>query len=248
MPHLFQNYEDRIKKEPDEAVKMLRNLSDAVRFLQDKITGAINDLELPEGTIASMFSDTIVVSILKTESAGVLYLFELLKELQINLLMKDILLRGGIVYGKLVHTENLIIGPALVNAHNLESKSALYPRIVIDPKVLRLYIRENGEQKESLRLADYEYHFTFKEDFDGTSYIDYFNSVKEYTPLKDINEYFVMMNELIMTGTRSRDIGIRMKYMWMKNKLKDANYSVEEKYQWKTKALHNKRFAGRSIK
>lgn len=249
MPFKFRNYEERIvafidilgfadkiritenEDKPEEAEVMLRNLSEAVRFFQLKIKKAIDEQGFPVGTIASMFSDTIVVSIPKAESEGVLYLFELLKELQINLLMKDILLRGGIVHGKLVHTEQLIIGPALISAYNLESKSALYPRIVIDPRVLSLYVRNSGEIRKSLRLKDYDYHLTFEEDFDGTSYIDYFNSVDEYVPSKNINAYFEKMNEIIKKGTnRTKDIGIRMKYMWMKKKLSFANYLDEVKH------------------
>lgn len=259
MPFRFRNYEERIvafidilgfaekikvtekEDEPEVAEAMLRNLSEAVRFFQTKIKKAIEELDLPGRTIASMFSDTIVVSIPKAESAGVLYLFELLKELQINLLLKDILLRGGIVHGKLVHTEQLIIGPALVNAHNLESKSALYPRIVIDPRVLFLYVRNNGETKKNLRLKDYDYHLTFTEDFDGTSYVDYFNSVDEYVPMKNTTAYFAKMNEIISKGTSrsTKDIGIRMKYMWMKKKLEQSNYTDEIKYS-KKKARRTK--------
>lgn len=251
MPFIFKNYEDRIvafidilgfaekikvtekEDEPMESEAMLRNLSEAIRFFQIKIKKAIEESELPPRTIASMFSDTIVVSIPKAESEGVLYLFELLKELQINLLMKDILLRGGIVHGKLVHTEQLIIGPALINAYNLESKSALYPRIVIDPRVLYLYIRNNGEINKNIRLKDYDYHLTFTEDFDGTSYVDYFNSVDEYVAMKNSSAYFAKMNEIIKKGTsrNTKDIGIRMKYMWMKKKLEQSNYPNEIKYK-----------------
>lgn len=227
------------KDKPEEAREMLTNLSSAVRFFQKKIKEAIEDILLPAGTIASMFSDTIVVSIPKDESGGALYLFELLKELQINLLFKNILLRGGIVHGKLIHTEQLIIGPALVSAHDLESKSALYPRIVIDPRVLFLYVRQNGEPVKSLRLGDYEFHLTYAKDFDGTSYIDYFNSVEEYVPMKDSSAYFAEMNKIIRKGTArsQRDIGIRMKYMWMKEKLSIANYSDEVKYPEETKTI-----------
>lgn len=250
MPFKYRQYEDRIvafidilgfsekikatesEDKPQAAATMLKNIQEAVLFFQRKIKKAIEEVDLPNGTTASMFSDTIVVSIPKAQSAGVLYLFELLKELQINLLMKDILLRGGIVHGKLIHTEQLIVGPALIAAHNLESKSALYPRIVIDPRVLSLYIRNNGEIQQSLKLKDYDSHYTFADDFDGTSYIDYFNSVDEYVPQKNIEAYFTKMNEIIKKGSgkTAKDIGIRMKHMWMKKKLEIANYLPEIKH------------------
>jgi hypothetical protein len=58
--------------------------------------------------------------------------FEILKRIQIKLIGYEILLRGGIVVGKLLHENNIMFGPAFNQAYDLESKSALYPRIVID--------------------------------------------------------------------------------------------------------------------
>jgi hypothetical protein len=51
---------------------------------------------------------------------------------------RDIWLRGGISYGQ-VHiddTKNIIVGQGFINAYLLE-KAAVYPRIIIDPKILR---------------------------------------------------------------------------------------------------------------
>lgn len=123
-------------KKHEEVQAMLHKLQEVIRFLQSEIKKAIAKHDLPNGTTASMFSDTVVVSIPKAESRGVWRLLQLLKKLQIKLITNDILLRGGIVHGKLIHEEQLIIGPDLVNTFEVESKSALYPRIVIDPNAL----------------------------------------------------------------------------------------------------------------
>lgn len=242
MPFRHKEYEDRIvafidilgfsemikltdrDDRPEDAKIMLNNLLNTLMFLQRKIKESIELKELPAGTMASIFSDTIVVSIPRMETQGLLYLFELLKTLQIKLIKNDILLRGGIVRGKLIHTDRLIIGPALVSAYNLESKSALYPRIVIDPLIMSLLVRENGKSI-GYKLKDYDYHYTFDKDFDGTYYIDYFNSVDDYVVSKDVKSYFAKLNELIAKYMDKRkDIGIRMKYSWIKSKVEIANY------------------------
>lgn len=216
---------------PVEAAQMLNSLTSSVRFLQKRISKSIQDSELPTGTLASMFSDTIVISIPKAESNGALHLFEILKELQIQSIEKNILLRGGIVHGNLVHRDQLIIGPALINAYNVESKSALYPRIVIDPRVLSLFVRENGAPIKDFKIRDYDFHLTWSDDFDGTSFIDYFNSVDEYIPDGNTKKYFEILNEMINKGIRyQKDTGIRMKYMWMRKKLELANYPDDTKY------------------
>ncbi len=46
------------------------------------------------------------------------------------------LVRGGITIGKLFIDDIMVFGEALVNAYNLESKIATYPRIVIDSKTM----------------------------------------------------------------------------------------------------------------
>src|SRR6476646_1099814 len=76
---------------PEEAATILKDLTDSLQILKRLISKSIEDEELPLGTMASMFSDTIVVSVPKTQSYGVLYLFELLKTLQIRLIQRAIL-------------------------------------------------------------------------------------------------------------------------------------------------------------
>jgi hypothetical protein len=213
----------------EEATLMLIKLQNVIRFLQSGITKAISNKKLPSGTRASMFSDSIVISIPKAESRGVWTLFKLLKELQIRLIFQNILLRGGVVHGKLIHENQLIIGPALINAYEVESKSALYPRIVIDPNVLRLYERKGGISIMKLRIEDRDDGKTIAHDLDGTSFIDYFNSVDPYIT-EDVRTYFIALNEMIRKGlNRKYGTGIRMKYMWMKEKVINSSYPNEIK-------------------
>ena len=176
-----------------------------------------------------MFSDLIVFSQPQSESVGVLAMFAALKKLQISMLNKNILLRGSIVFGKLIHKDNIIIGPALVNAYNVESKSAVYPRIVIDPIVVNLYLRKDGIiQAGRRRIKDFDYEFTFSDDFDGTYYIDYFNCIDDYLTDSESKLYYLKMEKLIQKGKNNKDTGIRMKYLWMNEKLKEA-YDITER-------------------
>ena len=220
----------------DEASAMLNKLQEVIKFLQSEIKKSISRHDLPSGTNASMFSDSVVVSIPKAESRGVWRLFQLLKKLQVKLIANNILLRGGIVHGKLIHQEQLIIGPALVNAYEVESKSALYPRIVIDPNVLHLYVRKNGQNISNLRLTDKDDGRTIMKDLDGTSYIDYFNSIEDYYE-GNVEEYFLTLNDMIRKGmNRKFGTGIRMKYMWMKEKVNGSNYPDSIKASGKRKS------------
>ena len=55
-----------------------------------------------------------------------------------RLISNDILCRGAVTYGKLIHTKEMIFGPALVQAYETESKAALYPRIILSEDLINM--------------------------------------------------------------------------------------------------------------
>ncbi len=201
----------------------LNRLCEAVYSIQDYIREAQQDFDLPETSNVTQFSDSIVISLKMEDSYQMLAVFQLLKKIQVNLIRENILMRGGIVKGELIHTKELLLGPGLVNAYYLESKCAQYPRIVIEPRVLWQFARLKGDKKK-LRLKDYDYHKTFKADVDGTSYIDYFNDIGEYLNNGNEELYFRDLCELIRVNIDSEDISTRIKYLWMREKLKQSEY------------------------
>jgi hypothetical protein len=210
----------------------LNTLCETVHSIQDYLKEAQDDFDLPETSNITQFSDSIVISLKMEDSYKMLAIFQLIKKIQVNLIGNNILLRGGIVKGELIHTNDLLLGPGLVNAYNLESKCAQYPRIVIDPKVLWQFARIGGVKKQ-LRLKDYDYHKTFASDNDGTSYIDYFNDVDNYLNNGDSFYYFQNLCEMIKGGIDSDDISIRIKYLWMREKLKNSEYFGRYKTEYR---------------
>lgn len=56
--------------------------------------------------------------------------------IQTELVSHDVILRGAVSYGEIYAEGNVIFGPALVRAYELETKMALYPRVVVDPDLL----------------------------------------------------------------------------------------------------------------
>lgn len=204
------------------AQKQLDVLHSVVSSIRTYTNSTRNKSLLGNGSQITMFSDTVVFSIPKAESARVLAMFRVLKRLQMSMLAKGILMRGSVVHGELIHTDDVIFGPALINAYNVESKSAVHPRIVIDPRVTYLYLRKNGKPIGNQRIKDHDWERTFDQDFDGTYFIDYFNEANEYMPNISNSQYFSHMVKLIKKGLASQDTGIRMKYLWMNEKLKEA--------------------------
>lgn len=88
---------------------------------------AQSDLEV------SVFSDSIVISKPDRDVRSVIHT---IVHLQAQMLRLGILLRGGISAGRSVHKDGLLYGEGVLAAYHLESKVAVYPRIVLDSELL----------------------------------------------------------------------------------------------------------------
>ena len=58
-------------------------------------------------------------------------------EYQFNLSLEGLFVRGGVSVGDFYINEDIVFGPALLDAHNTESKLACYPRIILDDKTVK---------------------------------------------------------------------------------------------------------------
>lgn len=79
----------------------------------------------------SLFSDTIIIESLDDHPMGFWNMIQVISSLRLQLLQKGLLIRGGISFGSHFSQKGVLISPALVEAHILESKKAIYPRILI---------------------------------------------------------------------------------------------------------------------
>lgn len=101
-----------------------------IKFLKDSSarTGtAQSELQV------SVFSDSIVISGAFDKIHNVIWSAI---HLQCALLLSGILVRGGISHGRTVHADDILYGEGVLYAYYLESKAAIYPRIVLDPKLI----------------------------------------------------------------------------------------------------------------
>lgn len=85
----------------------------------------------------STFSDNIVISSIPHKDVTPYFLREM-AGIQLMTASMGFLLRGGIAVGDIIHDEEVVFGPALNRAYELESNVAVYPRIVVDEPVLRI--------------------------------------------------------------------------------------------------------------
>ncbi|MGP1508585.1 MAG: hypothetical protein ACTTJW_06900 [Sphaerochaeta sp.] len=99
--------------------------------------------------IVTHFSDSIVFSVKAEQQDVILLLLDYIHYLLITGIQYGILFRGGITYGKVVHTDKMLFGPAMNKAYSLESKTAVYPRIIIDNDVIKQIFKHKGPQADN---------------------------------------------------------------------------------------------------
>jgi hypothetical protein len=134
-----------------------------------------------------LISDSIVVSC-KSNKENLSELIFVISKIQYQLLLRGILLRGGISFGNLYinKSNNIIVGPGLINAYQLE-KSAKYPRIILDRRLISNFFDStsaftsyiNSFFKKLYGQEDEKVKFDKKLN-DGWPYINYLRKVIMY--------------------------------------------------------------------
>lgn len=82
----------------------------------------------------STFSDSIAMSA-KNNAIGIGIVMSYCLFVSLDLLSEGIMVRGAVTRGRLYHANGLVIGRGLTDAYLLESKAAIYPRILIAEEV-----------------------------------------------------------------------------------------------------------------
>jgi hypothetical protein len=143
------------------------------------------------------FSDSIVRAVNihseanKKHPIGLLF-SELISILwaQMNMIYKGYFVRGAITIGNVAITSTQVFGPAFIEAHELESQVARYPRIIVSPRALRcldtcdILIKEG----HSIPIEKGYVKRLLKEGDDGIWFIDYLNASR--SEVDDDQEYF----------------------------------------------------------
>ncbi|MBN7817782.1 hypothetical protein [Algoriphagus pacificus] len=111
-------------------------------------------------------------------------------------------LRGGIDYGWMLDEEDIAVGKPLANAYYLESRVAMYPRVVISDSFCDL-------------LKDIEADFDFQlKTEDKLTFIDpFYNAVKAADRVEFFETYRIKILEKL--GIKYEEPKIGLKYKWL---------------------------------
>jgi hypothetical protein len=121
-------------------------------------------------------------------------------------------------YGKLFHTDRYLFGPALNEAYYLESRVAVYPRVILSEKMIEIGKTYHAKHHDSYREKEFIKQL-ISLDADGMYYVDYFDVMGELDdPEYDYPYYLSKLRELIKKGLDNSNPNIKVKYQWMAQK------------------------------
>lgn len=201
----------------------------------------------PLNTSISLISDSIVLSTDISDAARgnvppdletrLWYFIRYVGSIVLELVSVGLACRGAIVYCDIYHHRepnfNMVVGPALIKAHDLERRIAIYPRILLDSTLIctwKKYVTsEFPEVQESWRNV-------LKQDQDGEWFLNIFHghfveTAKlirrqryQYDPAEYQKDYdhLKKADDFIREGCKHRDRRVRVKYMWLKALLEGA--------------------------
>jgi hypothetical protein len=199
----------------------IQNLIDTLTLIKSHLNNDLQEKSKLQSRQITQFSDSIIISFKEDQDGEVFNTLYDIQKLLIILVEKNIICRGAISYGKLIHNDNYIFGPALNKAYETESKAALYPRIILDKTIIEIGMKYHYIDNTAIEEKSAIKNLLLK-DTDEMYYIDYFLNPEPALPdfKKDLGPYIKTLREIIVNGIKnsSEYPDIKIKYNWMRNK------------------------------
>lgn len=181
-----------------------------------------------ESYVVSFSDSTFRIRPIDSEAVGVRVPFELLVHhemsniayLQCGMFRVGLALRGGFTLGDACVGEGMFFGPGVNRAYRVESRLAVYPRVIVDRRLVAA-LGDGGSAAR--RGAEERVRRFLMEGEDGLVFVDYLGFVwhdlfpafggELLRPLLEAHRDFVLKN----IGVHGGDERVLSKYLWMKN-------------------------------
>lgn len=163
------------------------------------------------------FSDNIALALelstLRDQDEAIKAFIKYISVFQGAALKTGFLFRGGIALGQLYmdSSSNFVWGKALVEAHVLEEKSAIYPRVVLS----RQFDKFDLPNMPRVRL-----------DFDGLYFVDYVPTINKTYPEWIERTQIEIRSQVVAREGKSGQERVLQKYGWLQRYIDQCNQSV----------------------
>lgn len=172
----------------------------------------------------TVFSDSIVISY-SLDYGNIYWILSDLIYFQKKMISEGIVVRGGVSIGELYHQDDIVFGPAMIDAYCLESKEAIYPRIIFTKETFNKSIKESLEENSELgEESMYSLELIKKdEESDSIYYLDFllkddggydYQAKLKYE--KDYSIFIENVRRVIENGSKEKEPRTIEKYTWLK--------------------------------
>lgn len=215
----FKEIIKKVGENEQEAIKVIKHLQDSIeKAIESNLNHKISPDEEPLATDSKykIFSDCICINAdcisgqtAELASNNVFTFLLTLIYIQAELMLKGIFIRGAVSIDNHYSNDEIIFSAALVKSYNLESKDAIYPRILIDETVISFLQYHDHE-------GDFEIlNSIIKRDVDGHSFLDYLEYVSELDYDIEAMEVLVKHKDIIEKNLKSEHPAtVKEKYLW----------------------------------
>jgi len=176
---------------------------------------------------ALVFSDCVIrVSNINPDEPFIDHLFSELYALlhaQCELIDHSILLRGGICYDNIHIHDDKVFGPGLIKAYELESKFAIYPRIIIEPGLIRELNNYLQTFEETHSFEDPNAKIIkdlLKQGDDGMWFLNYAEAIDGEFDDQEMYPIFLKRHHdiILKKSANYQDLNsVQSKYIWLAN-------------------------------
>jgi hypothetical protein len=139
---------------------------------------------------------------------------------QFELANRGIFIRGGVAIGDMHQEQDVLFGPAMVRAYELESQFAKYPRIVVDPEAFQKLKEDDRLRADHHDIEDELGYLgnVLRQGEDGLHFVDYLGAIRSElneplsfpSVLTDIKK-IIVENALGAAGK----LDVLQKYLWL---------------------------------
>ena len=200
---------ENVKSESDFVSLLNRNYH-LLDFLK---SAGVNNPFYNDNVIVRIYSDNILFAQKSMCKAAPMFDFYILRlymaHYQLYLLSNGLLSRGFITQGKLFINDSFVIGSALVRVHKGEEEIAKYPRVVIDPELMKL-------------LPDQIHRYPFppdsllkKDRTDGLHFLNYYQTIFIQEKNKIWHRLLFGITYTIKENLEKSDLKIFPKVYWL---------------------------------
>jgi hypothetical protein len=194
-----------------------------IEIEEDAQKKGVDKFRIADRTNCTCFSDSIVVSVKVNRgdvNEVVSTLIANLASFGANLMMDGILIRGAITIGGIIHSDNgVIMGPALIEAYELEQKIAKIPRIVLSKKLIDKLNYPLLSKRD--RYPYHQYTHRFNDGCVGFTQLKYYQVVQSWTEMTNsqLIDELDKIKQTILTGLDANleTPDIYEKYLWLKD-------------------------------